>query len=229
MSFTHGVQDRRTSVLFLLGLFVLGGLLAAWRLPVALFPRVDFPRIVISLEAGDRPAERMTKEITVPVEEVVRAVPGVRGLRSTSSRGSSEISINFDWGADMISAMLQVQAAVTQVLPELPAGTSFEVRRMDPTVFPSIAYSLTSPRHSLIELRDLAYYQLRPLLSTVPGVRSVAVLGGAGSGVSRYDRTRAAGSARPHAGRRRQGAFRSQPRSGGRTSGGALQTLPGPR
>ena len=179
MNFVAWMQAHRRSVLFLLLLLALAGLVVAWSLPVSLFPHVDFPRIVISLDAGDRPAERMATEVTVPVESAVRSVPGLRNIRSTSSRGSSEISVNFDWGADMISAMLQVESAVNQTLSELPAGTKFEVRRMDPTVFPTLAYSLTSGKHSPVELRDIAYYQLRPLLSTVTGVAKVVVLGGA--------------------------------------------------
>lgn len=179
MNFTAWIQAHRRSVLFLLALVVIGGLAAGLRLPVALFPQVDFPRIVISLDAGDRPVERMTNEVTMPVEEAVRAVPGLRSLRSTSSRGSADISINFDWGADMTATLLQVQAALSQVLPSLPPGTTFEVRRRDPTVFPVIAYSLTSERRSLVELRDLATYTLRPLIASVPGVSRVEVQGGA--------------------------------------------------
>src|SRR5205814_3918720 len=131
-----------------------------------------------TLDAGDRPAEQMTVEVTTPVEEAVRAIPGVRNLRSTTSRGTSEISANFNWGEDMVSAMLQCQSQVNKILPSLPPGTSFEVERMDPTVFPVIAYSLTSDSHSLIELRDLALYTLRPALSTVSGVARVSVQGG---------------------------------------------------
>jgi CzcA family heavy metal efflux pump len=179
VNFVAWIQAHRRSVLFLLGLLVFGGLVSSWTLPVALFPQVQFPRVVISLDAGDRPAERMTAEVTMPVEEAVRSVPGLRSIRSTSSRGSADISVNFDWGQDMISAMLQVESAINKVLPVLPAGTVFDVRRMDPTVFPTIAYTLTSSRQSLVELRDIAYYQLRPLLSTVSGVAKVAVLGGA--------------------------------------------------
>ena len=179
MNFVAWMQAHRRSVLFLLALLVLGGIVSTWTLPVALFPQVEFPRVVISLDAGDRPAERMTTEVTMPVEEAVRSVPGLRSIRSTSSRGSADISVNFDWGQDMISAMLQVESAINQVLPALPAGTTFDVRRMDPTVFPTIGYTLTSSRQSLVELRDIAYHQLRPLLSTVPGVAKVAVLGGA--------------------------------------------------
>ena len=178
MSFTAWTHSHARSILFLLGAFALAGALASFSLPVSLFPQVSFPRIRITLDAGDRPAEQMTVEVTTPVEEAVRAIPGVRNLRSTTSRGTSEISVNFNWGEDMISAMLQCQSQVNKILPSLPSGTSFEVERMDPTVFPVIAYSLTSDSHSLVELRDLALYTWRPALSTISGVARVSVQGG---------------------------------------------------
>jgi CzcA family heavy metal efflux pump len=179
MSFTGWIQTHRRSILFLLSVLVVGGIVATFKLPVSLFPYVDFPRVVVSLDAGDRPAEQMMVEVTFPIEQAVRAVPGVRSLRSTTSRGSAEISINFAWGEDMVAAMLQVQSAINQVLSRWPAETTFSVRRMDPTVFPVLAYSLTSDTHSLVELRDIALYQLRPLLSTISGVAKIEVLGGA--------------------------------------------------
>src|SRR5438067_6278211 len=158
MSFTAWAHSDARSILFLLGAFSLAGAGASLSLPVALFPQVSFPRVRITLDAGDRPAEQMTIEVTTPVEEAVRAIPGVRNLRSTTSRGSAEISVNFNWGEDMVSAMLQCQSQINKILPSLPAGTSFEVERMDPTVFPVIGYSLTSNAHSLVELRDLGAY-----------------------------------------------------------------------
>ncbi|MDE1999546.1 MAG: efflux RND transporter permease subunit, partial [Burkholderiales bacterium] len=75
-------------------------------------------------------------------------------------------------------AALQVSAALGQILPSLPAGTQVATRRMDLTVFPIIAYSLTSHAQSPSQLRELAQYQLRPLLSSVPGVARVTVQGG---------------------------------------------------
>ncbi len=178
MTFSGWVQSHRRSILFLLAVLILGGIASSFKLPVALFPNVDFPRVVVLLDSGDRPAERMAIEVTWPVEEAVRSVPGVVNVRSTTSRGSAEVSIDFGWGQDMVAAMLQVESAINQTIPSLPKGTVFRVKRMDPTVFPVLAYSLTSDTHSLIELRDLARYQLRPLLSTVKGVARVSVLGG---------------------------------------------------
>lgn len=178
MKLSTWMQTHRRSILFLLSLLVAGGLVAAWKLPVSLFPRVSFPRVVIHLDAGDRPAELMAINVTWPVEDAVRSVPGVRSIRSTSSRGSSEISINFKWGRDMIASKLQIESAVNQVLSSLPPGTTFTVERMNPTVFPVISYSLVSDSTPLADLRDIGLYQLRPLLSTIPGVAKVNVLGG---------------------------------------------------
>jgi CzcA family heavy metal efflux pump len=179
VSLAGWIQVHRRSLLFLMAILALGGLLSSFRLPVSLFPQVNFPRIEVKLDAGDRPAERMAVEVTYPLEEAIRAVPGVRHIRSSTSRGSADLSIFFQWGRNMVSAMLQVESAINQVMPNLPPGTTFRVRRLDPTVFPVLAYSLTSDTHSLVELRDIALYQLRPLLSTVPGVARVGVQGGA--------------------------------------------------
>lgn len=173
------IVAHRRSILFLLALVAAVGLYMATQMAVSLFPTVDFPRVVVSLDAGDRPAEQMLQLVTTPVEEAVRRVPGVESVRSTTSRGVAEISINFGWGLDMASATLQVNAAIAQILPMLPSGTQMSVKRMDPTVFPIIAYSLTSQGRSITELHDLAQYQLRPQLSNIPGVARVQVVGGA--------------------------------------------------
>src|SRR5476651_2560806 len=172
-------QAHRRSILFLLAMLAVAGVIAAFRLPVSLFPQVDFPRAVVALDAGDQPAEQMEMLVTRPVEEAVRRVPGVRSVRSTTSRGAAEVSINFDWGRDMASSTLEVNAAIAQILARLPAGTQVSTRRMDPTVFPIIAYSLVSSTLTPVQLRDLAEYQLRPLLSGVDGVASVQITGGA--------------------------------------------------
>ncbi len=179
MNMVRWVQTHRRSILFLVLAFGLAGFASSAILPVSLFPHVTFPRIQVGIEAGDRPVDRMAIEVTRLVEEAVRAVPGVRHVRSTTSRGSAEISITFGWGEDMVSAMLQVESGINQVRGSLPPNTVIAVRRMDPTVFPILGYSLRSDRHSLTELHDLALYQVRPVLSTIAGVARIGVLGGA--------------------------------------------------
>ena len=165
MSRWLSAQARFVTIAFVL--LALTGAAAAFRLPVSLFPHIDFPRVVVSLDAGDR-----------PVEQALRAAPGVVNVRSTSSRGTAEVSITFAWGADMVAATLQTESAVNAALPDLPPGTRFGVRRMDPTVFPVLGFALVSPTRDLVSLKDIARFQFAPLLSSVQGVASVSVLGG---------------------------------------------------
>ncbi len=179
MNFMAWLQSHRRSVLFLGALLALGGLVSIPVLPVSLFPIADFPRVVVAVDAGDRAAEQMVLLITQPIEEAVRRVPGVHAVRSRTSRGATDVSISFDWGTDMATATLEVNAALSQVLPSLPAGVTTTTRRMDPTVFPMLAYSLRSDTLTPTALRDLAAYQLRPLLAGIDGVAHVDVQGGA--------------------------------------------------
>ncbi len=169
---------HRRALLFLLALLVAAGAVSAFILPVALFPHVQFPLASIDIDAGDRPAERMSIEVTGPVEEEVRAISGVRGLRSTTSRGTAEIVVSFAWGEDMDAAFSHLEAALARMGSRLPAGTVSNVRRKEPTMFPALAYSLTSDRRSLTELRRMAYYDIRPALAATSGVARISIQGG---------------------------------------------------
>ena len=179
MNLAQAVSRRRRSLLTLLAMLVAAGVAAAFVMPVGLFPNVLFPRIAVTVDAGDRPADQMEAVITRPVEQAIRAIPGVQTLRSTTSRGAAELSVNFAWGADMDLALQRVEAALTRTQSTLPSGVAFDVRRMDPTVFPVAAYSLTSARATPVELRRFADRTLAPVLATIPGVAKVVAAGGA--------------------------------------------------
>jgi len=173
-------RHARVIVVVVLALTI-AGLVSAISLPVGLFPQVSFPRVVVDLDAGDRPADQTALLLTRPVEEAIRTVPGVLDVRSETTRGSAQISVDFGWGRDMIASTLLIDSAIAKVLPTLPAGSSYDVRRMDPTVFPIIAYALQSSSpssSSAVALRDFAQYQVVPLLASVPGLSHVDVQGG---------------------------------------------------
>jgi len=172
------VERHARSIVVIACALALAGAIAALSMPAGLFPQVSFPRVVVDLSSGDRPADQTTLSLTRPVEEKIRSVPGVREVRSATSRGAAQISVDFGWGRDMIATTLLVDAAIAQVLPQLPAGTTYAVRRMDPTVFPIISYALTSKRMSPNAVRDLAQFQIVPLLASVPGLARVDVQGG---------------------------------------------------
>ncbi len=158
-------------------LLTIGGLVAATRLPVGLFPNINYPRVVVSVDAGDRDPAQMEAEITRPMEIGLRAVPGVTQIRSITSRGSAEVALNFAWGDDMVAAAQATQGELATLLPSLPAGTSFEVRRSDPTIFPVTGFALTSDTLSPQALRNMAELNILPALTSVKGVAGVDILG----------------------------------------------------
>jgi multidrug efflux pump subunit AcrB len=176
----NSALQRHASALWLAAvLLVLGGLFAASRMPVSLFPHIDFPRVVVSIDAGDRDAQQMTAEVTRPLEIALRAIPGVTRVRSTTSRGSADIALDFSWHEDMVAATLATQSAIAITIPDLPPGVRFEVRRSDPTIFPALGIALTSRSLDPNALRQIAELQVRPALTGVSGVAGVDVLGGA--------------------------------------------------
>ncbi|WP_284259447.1 efflux RND transporter permease subunit [Acidocella aquatica] len=178
MNFPSWLSRHRRSVLMMAGALALAGIAAAVSLPIGLFPNISFPRVRVNISTGDQPAGQMMLQVTQPMEQAVRVVPGVTDITSTTSRGAAQIIIDFAWGTDMTTATLAVNAAVTQLLPSLPTNTNYTVLRMDPTVFPFMAYSLTSKTVSQVKLQNLAQYQIVPLLSAVEGISQVQVQGG---------------------------------------------------
>ena len=175
---TQRLAGHIRSVLFAFVILTLAGVGSALKLPVSLFPHIDFPRVVVSVDAGDRAADQMAAEVTRPLEEALRGVPGVTDIRSTTSRGSADISLSFAWGQDMVAALLQAQSAVSGALPNLPPGVGFHAKRLDPTVFPVLGLSATSARRDPMALRTFVDQQLRPQIAATPGVAGVEVLGG---------------------------------------------------
>ena len=176
---TRLISNHARSIWLAVILLTIGGIIAATRLPVALFPNIDYPRVVVSVDAGDRDAAQMEAEITRKIEIALRAVPGVTRIRSTTSRGSAEVALNFAWGDDMVAAAQSTQGALATLLPDLPVGTKFDVRRSDPSIFPVTAFALTSDSLSPEALRNIAELTILPAISSVEGVAGVEILGSA--------------------------------------------------
>ncbi|HQT88016.1 MAG TPA: efflux RND transporter permease subunit [Acidiphilium sp.] len=170
---------QQRAILFVMVSLAVAGMVAALSLPVGLFPRTSFPRVRINIDAGARPAPQMVLQVTKPTEQALRAIPGVVSVRSATSRGSAQIYLDFNWGEKMGEATLAVDAAMAQMLPNYPLGTHYVVRRMDPTVFPIIAYAMTGQRVSPVRLRAVAVDHIVPLLTRIQGVAKVSVQGGA--------------------------------------------------
>ncbi|HTT66799.1 MAG TPA: efflux RND transporter permease subunit [Gemmatimonadales bacterium] len=151
------------------------GIGSALVLPSAIYPELMFPRIAIVAEGSSLGARQVVFSITRPIEEAVSVVPGVLRVRSKSIRGASEISMWFAPRTDMIYALQLVQARISQVASDLPAGLDIRVERLTPSLFPVLSYNLEGGDPAT--LNDIALYEIKPVLSRVPGVGRVDVQG----------------------------------------------------
>lgn len=154
------------------------GIRQAVRLPASIFPEVTFPIVKVIADAGEEPAARVMPTMTRPLEEALLRVPGVEQVRSTTSRGSAELSASFRWGSDMKVGLQRAQAATQRVMPDLPPDTRLDVEWMNPASFPILGYALTSSTRSQAELWQLAEYRLKPALIRIAGVSQVQIQGG---------------------------------------------------
>jgi len=179
MTLAEVVSKQARAVVVIVALLCAAGVYAAWQLPIAVFPQTDFPRIVIIVDNGEAPASQTLASVTRPIEEAMNGVPGIARIKSKTARGSSEISLYFDWSGNIIQELQLVQARLSQLVSSLPPTAEIRnVERLTFAVFPVTGYSLTSDKRDAASLKDLATYIVRPQLARLPGVAIVGVAGG---------------------------------------------------
>src|ERR1700730_11499781 len=121
---------RHTKTVFFFTIVLgLAGIYLALRVPISVFPETDFPRVVIGIDNGVMPVEQMQVLITKPIEDAVNSVPGLTTVRSTTSRGSAEVSLFFTWNEDMILTLQLVDAALSKVEQTLPSTAQVSTHR----------------------------------------------------------------------------------------------------
>jgi CzcA family heavy metal efflux pump len=167
------VAGQRRFVYLVIALLCAAGIWAALKLPSAIYPELEFPRITIVAQGSALGARQVVFAITQPIEEAISVIPGVTRVQSKSIRGASEISVTFSPATDMAFALQQTQARVNQAASTLPPGLDVQVERLSPSLFPVISYNLEGGEPAA--LYDIARFQIRPVLARVPGVGRVDV------------------------------------------------------
>jgi len=160
-------------------LLLVGGTYTAYHTEVDVFPDLNAPTVVIMTEANGMAAEEVEQLVTFPVETAVNGATHVRRVRSSSTNGFSVVWVEFDWGTDIYLARQIVSEKLAIVGEELPDNVS------KPTLGPQssilgelLIIGLTADSTSMLDLRTLADWTIRPRLLSTGGVAQVAVLGG---------------------------------------------------
>ena len=170
-------RSTRT-IFFFAAVLTIAGIYLALQVPISVFPETNFPRVVIGVDNGVMPVEQMEVTITRPIENAVNSVPGLEIVRSTTSRGSAEVSLFFDWNENMVLQLQLVDAALSKVEQTLPSTARITTNRLTFASFPILGYALTSDTVPQTRLWEIATYDLKPPLNRVSGVSTVVVQGG---------------------------------------------------
>lgn len=175
----HFSLQNRILVLVASVLLLIGGTYTAMHTEVDVFPDLNAPTVVIMTEANGMAAEEVEQLVTFPVETAVNGATGVRRVRSSSTNGFSVVWVEFDWDTDVYLARQIVSEKLAVVSESLPANVG------KPTLGPQssilgemLIVGLTADSTSMLDLRTIADWTIRPRLLSTGGVAQVAVLGG---------------------------------------------------
>ncbi len=174
MSLVARAARHEGALLLLVALLALAGLLSLPSLGSSIYPPLQFPRIVVVAHSGILPARAMMLTVTRPLEQAIREVPGIRRVRSRTFRGAAELSALFEPATDMDLALQQLQARIAEARSGMPADLDLQVERLSPATFPMYSVILTGGL-PIADLRDYAFYVMRPAFSRVAGVGRVEV------------------------------------------------------
>ncbi|HZJ19806.1 MAG TPA: efflux RND transporter permease subunit [Pricia sp.] len=159
-------------------LILVGGIFTYQNLKTGLFPDITFPKIKVIADAGQQPVDKMMTTVTIPLENIIRRTEGLQYIRSTTSRGSCEISVFVDWSTDINTAKSQIESFINQSQGSILPNTVFSVEKMNPSILPVMGYSLEGDGLSQVDLKKIAKYTVKPYLAATPGVSDIAVIGG---------------------------------------------------
>ncbi len=175
----HFSLNNRILILVASVLLMVGGAYTAFHTEVDVFPDLNAPTVVVMTEANGMAAEEVEQLVTFPVETAVNGATNVRRVRSSSTNGFSVVWVEFDWGTDIYLARQIVSEKLAVVSEELPDNVG------NPTLGPQssilgelMIIGLTADSTSMLDLRTLADWTIRPRLLSMGGVAQVAVLGG---------------------------------------------------
>lgn len=168
-------KNGLSTIIFLI---ILGGFFAYTNMQTGLFPEITFPKIKVIADAGQQPVDKMMVTVTKPLENAIKKVQDLQTVRSTTSRGSCEISAIMDWKANIDLSQQRIEAAIAAIKEQLPPDTRVTVEKMNPSILPVIGYAIEASGKSPIEIRKIANYTIRPFLSQIDGVSEVRIIGG---------------------------------------------------
>ena len=175
----HFSLHNRILVLVVSVLLLVGGFYTAYHTEVDVFPDLTAPTVVVMTEANGMAAEEVEQLVTFPIETTVNGATHVRRVRSSSTNGFSVVWVEFDWDTDIYLARQIVSEKLTLVNEELPENVGKPTMGPQSSILGEVLIvGLTADSTSMIDLRTIADWTIRPRLLSTGGVAQVSGLGG---------------------------------------------------
>ncbi len=168
----------KSPILVLLLITLFGGIYSLSNIQSGLFPDITFPKIKIIADNGQQPVDKMMVTVTIPLENAIKKVQDLNLIRSTTSRGTCEISAFLNWNTNIDLGKQRIEAQISAIKQNLPPGVNITIEKMNPSILPVMGFSLEGEGRSQIELRQIAEYTIKPFLERINGISDVAVIGG---------------------------------------------------
>ena len=172
------LHNRLIVLVAAVALIILGGF-TAHNTEVDVFPDLNAPTVVVMTEAKGMAAEEVEQLVTFPIETAVNGATGVRRVRSSSTAGFSVVWVEFDWSTDIYIARQIVSEKLSAMANELPDNVGTPTLGPQSSILGEVLIvGLTADSTSMLDLRTLADWTIRPRLLSIGGVAQVSVLGG---------------------------------------------------
>ncbi|CAD5366172.1 multidrug efflux system, subunit C [Rubrivivax sp. A210] len=170
---------RPVTTVLLNAAIVLAGVIGYRSIPVAALPSYDTPVINVSAALPGANPETMASSVALPLEKQFQTIPGLKTLSSSSTLGSTSLTLEFEEGRSVDAAAVDVQAALLRAQRALPQDMTSppSYRKVNPADAPVLLIALTSPALAPSELQDYAEHLITPTLSTLDGVAQVNIFG----------------------------------------------------
>lgn len=170
--------DNRLLVLLAVVLVAIGGVYSTRNIEVDVFPDLTLPTVVVLTDAHDMAPEEIERLVTFPIETAVNGATDVRRVRSSSSQGFSFVWIEFDWGTDVYKARQVISEKLVSITGELPEGIVPELAPQSSVMGEILFIGMQADTTSMMELRTLAEWVVKPMILATGGVSQVTIIGG---------------------------------------------------
>ena len=146
---------------------------------VDVFPDLTAPTVVIMTDAHGMASEEVERLVTYPIETAINGATGIRRVRSSSSQGYSFVWAEFDWGTDIYKSRQIVSEKLLPVASQMPLGVDQPVMAPQSSVMGEIFFiGIQADSTSLMELRTISDWEIKPLILATDGVSQVTIIGG---------------------------------------------------